>query len=59
MDKNIDRANSLLDDHSREEKSGFKAELGSEQKDPLEFGKTDEKAAENKSKFNNDASKNS
>lgn len=52
----------MLDELSREEKSGFKAEIanGSEQKSASAMSKTDEKqAAENMNKFNNgkDASK--
>lgn len=58
-DKHIDKANSLLDELSREEKSGFKAEIGSGSEQLAGDLSKDEKVPDSKQgKFNNGAAAN-
>ena len=58
-DKHIDKANSLLDELSREEKSGFKAEIGAGSDKKAADLSREEKVPEAKQgKFNNGAAAN-
>lgn len=58
-DKHIDKANSLLDELSREEKSGFKAEIGAGSDKKAADLSREEKVPETKQgKFNNGAAAN-